>query len=413
MSVCFSPLSIHNHSIFKSYGVSYTGYSIPCGKCDACRQAKQDQWVQRLVSEFHYFHSIGGNVVFLTFTYNNHHLPKVRIPVGKDKFGKTEFRLVSCFSASHVRSFLNILHVRFAEKFPEEAFYKHYMCAEFGHDTKRPHYHCLFFLSPDVDVTTFCFLCQRLWRKHGWMFPFIKKSAPWLVSRCFVRSDGKCASYASKYSTKDLSFYNLPYVDNYMRDYFPRLPKGSDQRKYMLDCFPKHWISKGLGASFMQNYTDSQKLELLTKGYYNTYEQKYIPVSSYLRNKILFYYDKNTFPRISEVTKRPIYTRFVSTFFRDNYVVLFRNKIDNYLNNSVFPIMYDNNSIRQYCTDTNQSYSFISDLVHFCRSESSTFLRDLCHFHFVLKFLPASSICEEVDQLNGYVSIQPMDRVVD
>ena len=398
MANCLSPLRLPNNSVYQNDFVSFTSNVVPCGKCDACRQSLQDSWVNRLTCEFSYFEKIRGNVVFLTFTFNEYKLPRMRIPIGKRRNGKTIFKTVPCFSAKIVRSFLNILHVRFYEMFGDSEYYKHYLCSEYGKNTKRPHHHGLFFLSPGVDVAKFCLLVKRLWaKKYGWMYPYIEENKPWLIARCLVRSKGKCAKYASKYATKDLAYFKLPYIDSYLKNYFPRLTKGSEEYKFIKDCLPKHWISKGLGASFLNDLNENEKLKLLVDGYYNEFTGKYSPLTRYVKTKLLYYYDKNKYPRVSPTTGKPIYSRFPTDFFRKYSNVVYNQQFLDYRNNVVYPLFSDPVSTFQGCLSSGLDYRKIRALVKSIPDYAKdTFIDDITNFHLVLYHIPLEYIVDSL-----------------
>ena len=402
MPTCLTPLRLSNQSIYHNDIVSFTSNIVPCGKCEACRQSHTDEWVNRLTTEFNYYEKHRGNVVFLTFTYKNRKLPRIRI-VYNDKNGNRKFIVIPCFNANHLRQFLNLLHVRFYEKYKNDENYKYFICSEYGKHTKRPHYHALFFLSSGVDVSFFCLLVKRLWaNKYGWMFPYIDKEKPWLVSKCLVRSRGKCAKYAAKYCCKDLAFYNIPELSSYLKDYFPKLSKDSDQYKYVKDRLPKHWISHGLGSSFLKDIDDNEKLKLFTDGYFNFFSQKYEPISRYVRNKLLFFYDKNKYPRISEKTGKPIYTRFMSDFFRSNYKVLYQCKVDNVLNNLVVPLLGDSVSSFQACLSSGYDYRVVRKLSSLIPDYAKdSFFYDLSNFHLVLSRVPIDYVYHELIRGTG------------
>ena len=73
--MCYRPLFVPNHSAYIDVNTSVYGYSVPCGHCLACQQAKRDEWQTRTSFEISSLYKRGGVAVFLTFTYNDVNLP--------------------------------------------------------------------------------------------------------------------------------------------------------------------------------------------------------------------------------------------------------------------------------------------------------------------------------------------------
>jgi hypothetical protein len=93
--------------------------TIACGQCVGCRLERSRQWAIRCVHEA----QMHEQNVFLTFTYNEEHLP---YPPSLDH---RDFQL-----------FMK----RFRKKFPGRKI-SYYMCGEYGDENHRPHYHALIF----------------------------------------------------------------------------------------------------------------------------------------------------------------------------------------------------------------------------------------------------------------------------
>lgn len=389
---CSSPLHIGNNSTFQSGFYKAESFTVPCGKCDACRNSLQNEWSSRLTSEVYYFYENGGCCVFLTFTYRNSRLPKVRIPQSDGSF-----KVVPCFSSNHIRKFLNLLHVKVWKKYGKDS-YKYYLCSEYGKTTKRPHYHALFFLKKGVDPYWFSLRCQRLWRKNGWMFPKMDIRFPLSMSQCLLRCVGKCASYASKYATKDLSFYSLPHWDDYLKNFFSKLPEDSEEKSFIIDSLPHHWQSKGLGASFALNLSDSEKLDLICRGYLNPYTNEYEPISRYLQNKFLYFYDKEYFPRWSKKTEKPIYSRYCRKFFYDNYKVIYKNMVDRFAINVVEPLFSVRSNLFTCAHFSGINSATIVNLLNSIpQIFRSTLYTDLSNFHYVTKIMKYENVVMQLE----------------
>lgn len=98
---------------------------------------------------------------------------------------------------------------------PLDVHFRYYLTSEYGPKTHRPHYHAVYFGLPEDSDLVFD-LFQKIWGKG-----FVT---------CEKGKSEACAAYVSKYLVND----SLVPVDR-------RLPK------------PRAWISKGLGASYLDN----------------------------------------------------------------------------------------------------------------------------------------------------------------
>ena len=343
--MCYQPLYINNKSAYINVEHSVYGYNVPCGRCLDCVQMNRDEWQLRVSFELKDLYAHGGCAVFLTFTYDNAHLPyyRVRIPsslstrISKDLFGfDTEiipatyhgldsFVSVPCFSHDHVLGFLNNLKVNMFHKYGKSS-YKYFFTCEFGSDTHRPHYHAMFFLKAMVDVTYFCELCRSLW-SYGFMFPKYDKKR-----RVYVDNDNKpttpkirilrgCARYVSKYITKDLSYLNIPLLQQYLS---VKANKIAMQR-----FLPKHWQSNGLGYSLFTRLDLSNEqdvINVIRNGIMNPLTLKMCPLPRYVINKLMY---KNVRSgRISSTNGKVLYDRELTSFGRYYMYEVFRSKVD-------------------------------------------------------------------------------------
>ena len=73
--MCYQPLYITNKSSYINVEHSVYGYDVPCGHCLDCIQMNRDEWQLRVSFELKDLYANGGCAVFLTFTYDNAHLP--------------------------------------------------------------------------------------------------------------------------------------------------------------------------------------------------------------------------------------------------------------------------------------------------------------------------------------------------
>lgn len=110
----------------------YPKNGFPCGRCPACLLNKQRAFAFRLEQE----QKASSYTIWATFTYSDEFLPIS--PRGDPCVNREDCR----------RLFDNI-----RKAFPDIKV-KHFLCSEYGPQTHRPHYHCLFFCSDPSPVGT-------------------------------------------------------------------------------------------------------------------------------------------------------------------------------------------------------------------------------------------------------------------
>lgn len=98
------------------------GNEHKCGKCMACRLTRQHEWVGRMTAELH----LHAHTVFTTLTYDEEHLPE------DGSVNKRDPQL-----------FLKRLRNELKRKEGRE--FRYYLCAEYGDQKARPHYHAVLF----------------------------------------------------------------------------------------------------------------------------------------------------------------------------------------------------------------------------------------------------------------------------
>lgn len=429
--MCYRPLHIKSNNVYTNSNVSAVSYDVPCGSCESCRDSYQAMWKCRLWHELDDTYKKNGSAVFLTFTYNNEHLPYYlfngeRVPV---------------FNHDDVKTFLNRLKIRMFRLYGKSS-YKYFIAMEYGKNTKRQHLHGLFFLDSRVAWKVFVETCRDLWSENGFMFPKINRAFQYVKDdgsddTPLIRSHVKGCVYVSKYVTKDLSFYALPAVERLFK-YDPTLSR---------DFGPKHYQSNNLGISILNKVKlddNNNIVDFLTNGIYLPYSDKKVPVPRYIKKKLLFsnvksdrigrngkflydsfptainlavrgllyeqkalklqYTIKKTFARYKSLCPSVSIPSDIDYSLLSNYILYFKNVNNNVLHS--FAVFFDGDL---------SAFSDFSAVGHFyCLSKDNRFLKDnqfvtdsLHGFPFKDVFTPAlmdayslfvkaSSYCEEV-----------------
>lgn len=273
--MCYRPLHITANNVYKNTNVSASTYDVPCGKCDSCRDSYRNMWKCRLWHELDYTTKHGGTSVFLTFTYNDAHLPSIVV----------NGLQIPCFNHQDVKTFLNRLKIRMYRLYGKNS-YKYFIAMEYGKNTKRQHLHGLFTLSSDVDWKVFTELCRELWCENGFMFPKRDKFGRYVKDdgtddTPLIRSVVKGCVYVSKYVTKDLSYYDIPSVDEAVKF----------DKSFARNFGPRHYQSNNLGISILDkvNLADNNSVvSFLSDGIVVPYANCRVPVPRYIKKKLLF-----------------------------------------------------------------------------------------------------------------------------
>lgn len=116
--MCFTPFTVTNK-------VTGMNVSVPCGKCPKCTARRTSAWSFRLMQE----EKISESAHFITLTYDTDHVPIT-------PSGFTSLRKKDCqdFFKRLRKNPLNIQNK-----------IKYYLAAEYGSNTRRPHYHAIIF----------------------------------------------------------------------------------------------------------------------------------------------------------------------------------------------------------------------------------------------------------------------------
>lgn len=186
---CLHPLTIIN---------KYTGkrVTVRCGKCEVCRNSHAATWVQRLDQEqrCHLY------TWFVTLQYDEQHVPQmVRIDsdgtpsldyvdslsgerislldtpsdfVFRSELREKQFcydtKVLNVLSKRDIQLFIKRLR-KYALDYDGNARLRYFITGEYGPQTFRPHYHCLFFLDSPLLSKNFEECLNRSW-EHGSVF---------------------------------------------------------------------------------------------------------------------------------------------------------------------------------------------------------------------------------------------------
>ena len=241
--MCTSPVKRRNPSkdpLAKEY--IYT----PCGKCLSCQKTKQDGIEYRALKEYDWTISHGGQVYFITFTYDDAHLPHVLVAPASTRIGSKFvgvdtsyfrvdegwYRKISCFDKQDIQKFNKRLrsrlkyynfHVDISFLIVSEYGSNREYISSFGEHrkaTQRPHYHAIYFITPSQrertkkrskpnehlpSKTTFLNMSYDCWKKCE---PYCFKE--YLIDNKPLSAISYTAKYITKQQSDEIFSRNLP-----------------------------------------------------------------------------------------------------------------------------------------------------------------------------------------------------------
>lgn len=126
--MCLYPVTIKTVDGF-GLPVSQT---VPCGKCIECLKDRQNSWKIRLTEEArdHKY------VYFFTLTYRDD-----TVPYSFDEDGNR----FNHFRKSDLQLWIKRNRISYQRYFKRDIDFKYFICAEYGPNTGRPHYHGILF----------------------------------------------------------------------------------------------------------------------------------------------------------------------------------------------------------------------------------------------------------------------------
>lgn len=303
--MCVNPLIVTNPN-FDSHGLSSRPsknikfYSVPCGWCLNCRVDRRNWLTDACNYEFSKF----GCGAFVTFTYDDYHLPFVSDPTDnsvKMSLSKNDFKLFLYRLRSNIRS-------KFGPNFTSKTVnsrFKFLCVGEYGDVFKRPHYHCLFF---GLDFLA----CKKI---------FLASWKNGLIDSLPIQNGG--IRYVLKYCDKQLhgdslkkefTAHNLeaPFLRKSIRLGFGLLSDNLDFIQNNNFCYKSsHNLLRPIPAYYRQKFADPPKFN------YDLVAQKMLaygfkPNSSYLHKFSLA--DMNNFKHArSLINEKNLYSGLISS----------------------------------------------------------------------------------------------------
>ena len=248
---------------------------VPCGHCKECLEGQKASWSIRLALEFNYLQKLKWNVCFCTLTYSDENLPYV-----PESCFRGNFSDVPCFNRNQVRAYIVTLRREIHRRYGAKSL-RYIVCSEFGSYTRRPHYHAMFAVPPEVPIKDFYELVKHFWT-YGFIFPRYFEggldSKGYNHSQFVVAGTSTFASaYAAKYVCKDMAYYGV------IKEYEINL-KHRDFKN--CDCF--HIQSRSLGLAWLRSLSQDELLDIVKNGVSFPADSVRHQLPIYFKNKIFF-----------------------------------------------------------------------------------------------------------------------------
>lgn len=415
--MCLNPVTISNNTHRFAVGKSKLSFDVPCGKCHDCRSSKKNEWFLRCYKEFQDCQSKGGATYFVTLTYADEFLPHFDIEYKKLVDGKVVYKHLDspCFSYDDIHSFIKNLRTILKRRFGNIKL-RYIVFPEYGDKYRRPHYHCLFYLSRKLANKDF-FRCldgydndveRRKFHKWSLNQPyFITPEHPdgfckrgcwhkgWvLISKeCkggMLVKNQKSILYCSKYVTKDMSFFGQNDVVDFQNAIFDKTLYNDIERADIISkvshSLPKHYNSPSLGFDYIKAEFMSDYNKYIKDGFVIATGQKssvsyFIP--DYYKRKILYRYDVQ---KDEYGNKKVVW--YYSPDSKQIHLAYLRNSIRNYIskldvifsydfvnslqNDDLLHLGFDKVFLSSYLRDIRSKYTpyqiAVFSLVFHCRS---------------------------------------------
>lgn len=122
-------------------------FFVPCGKCYACLQNKQQDWVNRMLEE----QKNAESSYFVTLTYSDEVVPHRSYFDPDSCVNRQTLTLVKKDLQDFMKRLRKVVKCRF------------FACGEYGSTTIRPHYHLCLFISKSIDYNRLHEVIQDKW----------------------------------------------------------------------------------------------------------------------------------------------------------------------------------------------------------------------------------------------------------
>lgn len=359
--MCYRPLNIKNPKRYRRD--NYKDKSrivVPCGHCIDCLSEKRLSWFIRLSYEYQRCIDTGGFGFYITLTYNEHTVPRL----GKDRvFRKKDIQNYIKALRKKIQRHLGLAKYESRTSY----FYSGEYCPTNNYkNTRRPHYHVLFFCNDPISKWVFRKFAMELWRKK---YGFVKCGQNY----GFIQGIG-ALYYCAKYVCKDVC--NDKWCKHLKANYDSMVEDGffeADLQSQLGVCIdPPHRASNDCGM-YLLGCEDFSNLE---KGYCILPDSKL----GKRKYKLPLYYDHKIFYDVEKNENgNPCYilndagrkmkvarkTKFEESF-KKCYIALMQQKGKNaYLNqiNNKFKTNFQNYEQLQNFINKKGSYTALCDYV--------------------------------------------------
>jgi hypothetical protein len=401
---------------------------VPASSDAASIQRRRNDFRVRLNYECADCSENGGSILMLTFTYNDESLPHLPFLGSLSKFQGIE-----CFRRSDFKRLYNNLRDWCAKRF-RGAQFRYFTAFEKGTNTKRAHLHTLFLIPKNVNKYEFAERCRYYWYtsfKYGMMFPNVRKivkkdgvivSAEYFERR--KRPDGStydvirqidakdstaCAFYASKYVTKDMSFFNDPQIQALQEYINSQDPKERRYLRHIIsDYMPRPLFSKSFGFSVIErnNLYDPDSLKhAICNGIplIGAHGAKYTALPYFAIRKLFYDSVKLGDTSISfDDIEKPLYTDIINDYGCKMLPYMCRFQYD-----SLLPLAEA--FIKREHLDISANHLALVYMSYGCSVEYSNiedYIEDLISYKLRFALLDSSSLVSRVD---GSLTFLPLD----
>lgn len=252
--MCIRPQHIRNGKAkyFNLANSFITEMDVPCGQCIQCVMSAKNDLYLRTLQEYKDCVNSGGIPIFLTFTYDEDHVPYKQYYLDDSGF----INLVPCprsesngvlmtFDKSHMINYLKRLRKYVKSHYDLDGCLRYICVPEYGtKNTQRPHYHAIFFLTKEL-ASAISSLDSRSMNNLNFMFchrviEFFSKFWPYgMVSASdaglIVNSDS-CMNYVTKYVCKNAELLHYSRFDKFF--------------DFITDCFNNCYLECPYGHYF-------------------------------------------------------------------------------------------------------------------------------------------------------------------